>query len=177
MYDQSNDYYYIPTEEIKSGSSHTFTGDNSIFKLTKTKYNGKLKTRLGNEVSTSVESEFYISERQKINTGRLKPMIKPLDSGWSYILDLSLKLISLLVIWSYNCSNATKKKVTHLGSSIVQVLQSTLNIIPRWISKPQIKKSIKHQKASSGARRLALNLRICKNSHYDVRNCKSGKHN
>ena len=104
-------------------------------------------------------------------------MIKPFDSGWSYILDLSLKLISLLVIWSYNCNNAAKKKVTHLGSSIVQVFWSTLNIIPQWISKPRIKRSFKHQKSSSGTGQFALNLRICKNSHYDVRNCKSGRHN
>ena len=104
-------------------------------------------------------------------------MIKPFDSGWSYILNLSLKLISLLVIWSYNCSNVTKKKVTHLGSSIVQVFRSTLNIIPQWISKPQIKRSFNHQKASSGAGQFALNLRICKNSHYNVQNCKSGRHN
>ena len=107
----------------------------------------------------------------------MKPIIKPFDSGWRYILDLSLKLISLLVIWSYDCSNVTKKKVTHLGSSIVQVFRSTLNIIPHWISKPRIKRSIKHQKSSSGAGRFALNLRICKYSHYDTRNCKSGRHN
>ena len=33
-----------------------------------------------------------------ISTGRLKPIIKPFDNGGSYILDLSFKLISLLVI-------------------------------------------------------------------------------
>ena len=105
-------------------------------------------------------------------------MITPFDSGWSHILDLSLKLNSLLLIWSYNCSNVTKKKVTHLGSSIVQVFQSTLNIIPQWISKPlRIEKSFKHRKASSGAGQFALSLLICKNSHYDVRNYKSGRHN
>ena len=50
----------------------------------------------------------------------MKPVIQPFDSGWIYILDLSFKLISLLVIWSYNCNNAAKKNVTHLGSSIAQ---------------------------------------------------------
>ena len=107
----------------------------------------------------------------------MKLIIKPFDSGWRYILNLSLKLISLLVIWLYDCSNVTKKKVTHLGSSIVQVFRSTLNVIPQWISKPRIKRSYKHRKISSGAGQFALNLRICKNSHYDVRNCKSGRHN
>ena len=108
---------------------------------------------------------------------RLKPMIKPFDSGWSYILDLSLKLISLLVIWSYNCNNAEKKKVTHLGTSIARVCQTALNVIPQWTSKPRIRKPNKYRKASSGAGRFAQNLRTCKKSHYNIQNCKSGRHN
>ena len=104
-------------------------------------------------------------------------MIKPFDSGWSYILNLFSKLISLLVIWSCNCSNVTKKKVTHLGSSVVQVFQSTLNIIPQWISIPQSKRSFKHRKVSSGAGQFVINLCKCKYSHYDLRNCNSGRHN
>ena len=104
-------------------------------------------------------------------------MIKPFDGGWSYILNLFLKLISFLVIWSCNYSNITKKKVTHLGSSIVQVFRSTLNIIPQWISKPWIKRYFKHQKASSGAGQFAINLRKCKYPHYNVQNCKYCRHN
>ena len=64
-YDQWNDYYHIPAEENGPGSSHTFTGDNNIFELTKIKYNGKSKTRLVSEVSTSVKSDFYMGKRQK----------------------------------------------------------------------------------------------------------------
>ena len=64
-YDKWNNYYYTPTKDNKLGSSHTFTGDNSIFKLTKTKHNGKSKTRLVSEVPTSVKSDFYIGKRQK----------------------------------------------------------------------------------------------------------------
>jgi len=86
-------------------------------------------------------------------------------------------LISLLVIWSYNCNNAVKKKVAHMGLSIAQVFRSTLNVIPQWISKPRIRKPYKHRKTSSGAGRFAQNLRTCKKSHYDVQNCKSGIHN
>ena len=63
-YDVWNDYSYTPTKENKPGSSHTFTGDNSIFQLTKTKHNGRSKTRLVSEVPTSVKSDFYISKRQ-----------------------------------------------------------------------------------------------------------------
>ena len=107
----------------------------------------------------------------------MKPIIKLFDSGWSYILDLSFKLISLLVIWSYNCNNAVKKNITHLGTSIVRVCQSTLNIFSQWISKPRIRKPKYHRKSSSGAERFAQNLCACKKSQYDVQNCKSGRHN
>ena len=113
----------------------------------------------------------------RTNTGRLKPMIKLFDSGWNYILNIFSKLISLIVIWPCYYSSITKKKVTHLGTSIVQVFQSTLNIIPQWISKPRIKKSFKHQKASNGAGRFAITLRKCKYSDYDLQNCKSGGQN
>ena len=63
-YDVWNGYSYAPTEENELGSSHIFTGDNSILKLTKTKHNGKLKTRVVSKVSTSIKSDFYIGEHQ-----------------------------------------------------------------------------------------------------------------
>ena len=63
--DERNNYYHIPTEKNEAGSSHTFTGDNNIFKLTKIKHNRKSKTRLVIEVSTSIKINFYIGEGQK----------------------------------------------------------------------------------------------------------------
>ena len=103
-------------------------------------------------------------------------MIKTFDNGWNYIPNIFSKLISLLVIWSCYCSKITKMKVTQLGTSIVQVFQSAPKIGPEWISKPQIKKTFKHQKASNGAGRFIIVLRKCKYSDYNVRNCKSGRH-
>ena len=90
-------------------------------------------------------------------------MIKPFDSGRIYILDLSFKLISLLVIWLYNCNNVAKKNITHLGTLIVWVCQSTLNVFPQWISKPWIRKPKNHRKSNRGAGRFAQNLRAYKN--------------
>ena len=63
-YDVWNDYSYTPTKENGPGSSHTFTNDNSMFNLTKTKHNGGSKTRIVSEVPTSIKSDFYIGERQ-----------------------------------------------------------------------------------------------------------------
>ena len=49
----------------KTGSSHTFNGDNRVFNLTKTKHNGKSKTRIVIEISTSNnKSNFYNGNRQ-----------------------------------------------------------------------------------------------------------------
>ena len=108
----------------------------------------------------------------------MKPIIKPFDSGWNYILDLSFKLISLLVIWSCNCNNTVKKKkITPLGTSVIQACRSILNIFPQWTSKHQIRKPKNHSKANSSAGRFTQNLRACKKSRYNVRNCKSGRHN
>ena len=125
-----------PTEKLRSVGPHK-----SISK----KNGNKRKSRLGNKKFRSASKPLYgtyvdpnsnTSLKSKINMGRLKSIIKPFDSGWTYILDLSFKLISLLVIWSYNCNNAGKKNITHLGTSIVRVCRSTLNTFPQWISKP-----------------------------------------
>ena len=64
-YNVWNNYSHTSNNENEPGSSHTFTGNNSVFKLTKTKHNGKTKTRIVSEVSTSIKSDFYIGERQK----------------------------------------------------------------------------------------------------------------
>ena len=93
------------------------------------------------------------------------------------MLDLSLKLISFLVIWLCNCNNAVKKRITRLGISVVQVYRSTLNIFLQWIYKPQIRKPKNYRKLSSNAGRFAQNLRACKKSQYDVQNCQSGRNN
>ena len=63
-YDVWNDYSYTPTKVNEPGSSHTFTADNSIFKLTKIKHNGKSETRIVSEISTSIKSDSYIGKRQ-----------------------------------------------------------------------------------------------------------------
>ena len=63
-YEVWNDYSYTPTKENEPRSSHRFTGDTSIFQLTKTKHNEKSKTRIVSEVPTSIKLNFYILKRQ-----------------------------------------------------------------------------------------------------------------
>ena len=74
-YDEWNRYYHTPTEEDESGSSHIFTGDNNIFRkftddnniytITKIKHDRTSKTSIVGETSTSVNSDFHTSKRQK----------------------------------------------------------------------------------------------------------------
>ena len=64
-YDVCNNYSHVSTNENDPSSSHTFTGNNSILKLNKTKHNRKSKTRSVSEVPTSIKSDFYIGKRQK----------------------------------------------------------------------------------------------------------------
>ena len=74
-YGEWNRYYHTPTEKDESGSSHTFmgnnnifktfTGDNDIYAITKIKHNRTSKTRLVSETSTSVNSDFHTGKRQK----------------------------------------------------------------------------------------------------------------
>ena len=54
---------YTPTKGYEMGGSHTFNDDTSVFNLTKTKHNGKSKTRVVSEASTSDKSNFYIGKR------------------------------------------------------------------------------------------------------------------
>ena len=68
-YDVWNSDSYPPKKEMEmeggeGGGSHTFTGDINVFKLTKRKHNGKSKTRIVSEVSTSNKSDSYIGECQ-----------------------------------------------------------------------------------------------------------------
>ena len=93
------------------------------------------------------------------------------------MLDLSFKLISFLVIWSYNCNNTMKKKITRLGTLVVQACRSILHIFPQWISKLRIRKPKNNRKSSRGTGRFAKNFCTCKKSQYDVQNCKYRRHN
>ena len=70
-----------------------------------------------------------------------------------------------------------RRKITHLGTLIVRVCQSILNIFPQWISKLRIRKPKNHRTSRSGAGRFAQNLRACTKSQYDAQNCKFGRHN
>ena len=88
-----------------------------------------------------------------------------------------IKLILLIVIWSWKCGNLLRNKLTSLQTLVNRVSSTTLSIFPHWISKLRIRKYQYHSKASSGAGRFSKNLCLCKKSRFIVDNCKSGQHN
>ena len=63
-YDVWNGNSYSPKKGMEMGGSHIFTRDTDVFNLTKTKHNGKSKTRIVNKIFTSNKSDSYIGKRQ-----------------------------------------------------------------------------------------------------------------
>ena len=62
-------------------------------------------------------------------------------------------------------------------TSLHKILTHVPNILSQWISKPRRQRHKKRDKTSHGAVRFAQNLCACKESWYNERNCKSGRHN
>ena len=93
-----------------------------------------------------------------INTRLLKQIIKLFDSWWNYIPYAFIKLISLLVIWSWKFDNMLKNKIKILQTAVNQLCAIVFNIFPHWISKPCIQKDQNHSKASIGVGRFSQNL-------------------
>ena len=64
-YDMWDNNPYTDVEGDEMRGSHTFIIDNSVFNLTKTKRNKKLKTRIVSEVfESNNKSNFFIDKRQ-----------------------------------------------------------------------------------------------------------------
>ena len=81
------------------------------------------------------------------------------------------------MIWSYNCNNAMKKKITHLGTSIVRICQSILNEFPQQISNIESESPrITTYQVAEQEDLYKISVHV-KKSQYDVQNCKSGRRN
>ena len=70
-----------------------------------------------------------------------------------------------------------QNKIIVLRTLVIRVCQIVLNIFSHWISKPCTQNHKNHTKANSGARRFSQSLCACKKSQYNIRNCKSRRHN
>ena len=65
LHEWADNYDQWDSTGNKAGNSHTFNDDDRVFNLTKTKHNGKSKTRVLSEVSeSSNKPDFFISKRQ-----------------------------------------------------------------------------------------------------------------
>ena len=120
---------------MKQGAS-TFLMLTTVFStLPKPNITGNQKQELWVKYLHQITSWIFISANVNHKYKRLKPIIKPFDSGWNYIQYAFFNFISLLVIWSWKCNNMLKKKIISLWTLVIWVCWTTLNIFPHWISK------------------------------------------
>ena len=118
QYDQWDNTLYTPVDEDDVGGSNIFNVENHVFNITKIKQDRTSKTRAVSELSKSSNKSDFYGGTSIINTGRLKPIIKPFNSKWNYIQHIIIILISYLMIWSWKCVNMStiKNKIKTYGN-------------------------------------------------------------
>ena len=102
------------------------------------------------------------------------PNIILFDTGWSFIQHMIDKFLYLILLWSLIFSNIVIKSI---HSSIYHVCNTAWNLLPKQNSTPDIHRDKNRHKTSHGAGKFFANLRDSKQSWYNERNCKSGRHN
>ena len=102
------------------------------------------------------------------------PIIIPFDTGWTIALHLINKLIYhiLLLLWIFQ-----DIVLPRLHSSIDHVCGIVLPHLCDWKCTPAVRRNKNRDKTSHGAGKFSKKLCNSKNSCYNERNCKSGKHN
>ena len=96
------------------------------------------------------------------------------DTGWTIALHLIDKLIYLILLLSWIFQDNV---LLRLYSSINYVCNIVLPHFFDWKCTPTLRRDKNRDKASHCARKFLKKLRNSKNSCYNERNCKSGKHN
>ena len=102
------------------------------------------------------------------------PIIVPFDTGWTIALHLMDKLIYLILLLSWIFQDIV---LTCLHASVNYMCDIVLPHLPDWKSTSTIRWDKNQDKASHGARKFSKKLCSKKESCYNERNCKSGKHN
>ena len=82
----------------------------------------------------------------------------------------------LMLFCTFWASTIAWKAIIHIYNTISKTITSTSNAISKWINKPHIWYINKQRKTSHGAGKYSNNLRASKNSWYNKRNYKSGRH-
>ena len=101
------------------------------------------------------------------------PIIIPFDTGWSFIQHMIDKFRYLILLWTWIFSNFV---ITRIHASIKHVYNTAWNLLPERNSTPDIRRDKNCHKPSHGAGIFFANLRDSKQSWYNERNCKSGRH-
>ena len=102
------------------------------------------------------------------------PIIIPFDTGWTIALHLIDKLIYLILLLSWIFQDIV---LPYLHLLVNYVCNIVLPYLPEWKYTPTLHRDKNRDKASHGAGKFSKKLRSSKESCYNERNCKSGKHN
>ena len=101
-------------------------------------------------------------------------IIIPFDTGWTIALHLIDKLIYLILLLSWIFQDIV---LPCLHSSVDKACKIVLPHLPDWKYTPTLRRDKNRDKASHGAGKFSKKLCNSKESCYNERNCKSGKHN
>ena len=102
------------------------------------------------------------------------PIIIPFNTGWTITQYMIDKLIYLILLLSWIFHDIV---LPRLHSSIDYVCEIVLPHLCDWKCTPTLCRDKNQDKTSHGAGKFSKKLRNSKNSCYNERNCKSGKHN
>ena len=102
------------------------------------------------------------------------PIFIPFDTGWIFIQHMIDKLTYLILLWSLVFSNIV---ITSLHSLVNYMYNIACNHLPKWNSTPHVRRDKNRHKTSHGAGKFSQKLCSSKESRYNERNCKSGRHN
>ena len=106
----------------------------------------------------------------------MKPIISPFITGYHILQYMFNKFIHLMLFCTFETSAITRKAIIHMYNTITKTIISTPNVISNWINKPRIWYTNNRRKTSHGSGKYSKIFRASKNSWYNKRNYKSGRH-
>ena len=107
---------------------------------------------------------------------RLKPIISLFITRYHILQHMFNKFIHLMLFCTFGAITIAKKAIIHIYNTIFKTITSTPNAISNWINRPRIWYTNKQHKISHGIGKYSNNLCTSKNSGYNERNYKSGRH-
>ena len=106
-----------------------------------------------------------------INTGRLKLIIIPFDTGLNFARYMIDSIVYIILLLLTKFGDIMRDTATLMHVLVNTTCTTTWSLLPEWNSKPHHRRAKKRYKGSYGAlRNLCASTKLC----FNERNCKSG---